>query len=136
MARSFGSMFSRMGAVLGAFSVAQRTIALIGIAVLAVGIVALTAWLTKPAYTPLFSGLSPEDASAIVEQLRTDNVSYQLTNGGSTVLVPEANVYEERLAAASAGLPSATSGGYSLLDEMGVTSSEFQQSVTYKRACR
>jgi flagellar M-ring protein FliF len=134
MARSFGSIFSRMGAVLSAFSMAQRTIALIGIAVLALGVVALTAWLTKPAYTPLFSGLSPEDASAIVEQLRTDNVSYQLTNGGSTVLVPEANVYEERLAAASAGLPSATSGGYSLLDEMGVTFSEFQQSVTYKRA--
>jgi flagellar M-ring protein FliF len=134
MARTFGSMFSRMRGVVAGFSMAQRTIALIGIAVLVLGVIGLTAWFTKPSYTPLFSGLSAEDASAIVEQLRTDNVSYQLTNGGSTVLVPEANVYEERLSAASAGLPSATSGGYSLLDEMGVTSSEFQQSVTYKRA--
>jgi flagellar M-ring protein FliF len=134
MARTFGSIFSRMRGGLAGFTMAQRTIGLIGIAVLVLGIVALTAWLTKPSYTPLFSGLSAEDASAIVEQLRTDNVSYQLTNGGSTVMVPEANVYEERLAAAASGLPSATSGGYSLLDEMGVTSSEFQQSVTYKRA--
>jgi flagellar M-ring protein FliF len=40
----------------------------------------------------------------------------------------------ERLAAASAGLPSSSTTGYSLLDNMGVTASEFQQNVTYKRA--
>ncbi|PEA52390.1 flagellar M-ring protein FliF, partial [Bacillus pseudomycoides] len=57
-----------------------------------------------------------------------------MTDGGSTVLVPETAVYEQRLAAAAAGLPSAESSGYSLFDKMGVTSSEFQQSVTYKRA--
>jgi flagellar M-ring protein FliF len=107
---------------------------LIGVAVLILGSIALATWATKPAYTPLFSGLSAEDASAIVDQLRTSGVPYELSNGGATVLVPEASVYEERLTAASAGLPSASTGGYSLLDEMGVTASEFQQSVTYKRA--
>jgi flagellar M-ring protein FliF len=45
------------------------------------------------------------------------------------------HVYQERLTAAAAGLPStAGTGGYTLLDTMGVTSSEFQQDVTYKRA--
>ncbi|MCU1421881.1 MAG: flagellar M-ring protein FliF, partial [Microbacteriaceae bacterium] len=51
-----------------------------------------------------------------------------------TILVPEGNVYAERLKAAAAGLPTSSNGGYALLDKMGVTSSEFQQDVTYKRA--
>lgn len=113
---------------------AQKTLVIIGIAVLVLGGVALAAWLSKPSYTPLFSALDPADANAIVTQLKTDNIPYQLVNGGSTILVPDANVYDERLKAASAGLPAATTAGYSLLDSMGVTSSEFQQNVTYKRA--
>ncbi|PYI66855.1 flagellar M-ring protein FliF [Arthrobacter livingstonensis] len=124
----------RASGTLKGFSVAQRTLAVIGIAVLVLGAVALGTWLTKPTYSPLFSGVAAADASAIVAQLKTDNVPYQLTNGGSTILVPDDKVYEERLKSASAGLPAATTAGYSLLDTMGVTSSEFQQNVTYKRA--
>ena len=126
--------FQRMRRVIAGFSLAQRTIAIIGIAVLALGIIALSSWLTRPTYTPLFSGLNATDANAVVEQLRSASVPYELADGGATVLVPEKDVYDQRLAAASAGLPSAGSAGYSLLDDMGVTTSEFQQSVTYKRA--
>ena len=127
-------MFGRLGNSIREFTIAQRTIALIGVAVLVLGSVALASWAAKPSYTPLFSGLAPADANTIVEQLRTDGVPYELTSGGSTILVPEESVYDQRLKAASAGLPTSDSGGYSLLDDMGVTSSEFQQSVTYKRA--
>lgn len=127
--------FDRMRATLAGFSIAQRTIAVILLAVIVLGVVALVSWLTKPTYTPLFSGVDPADASAIVEQLQADGVPYELTAGGNTILVPEEHVYQERLTAAAAGLPStAGAGGYSLLDTMGVTSSEFQQDVTYKRA--
>ncbi|WP_136045214.1 flagellar basal-body MS-ring/collar protein FliF [Microbacterium sp. K41] len=126
--------FQRIRRVIAGFSLAQRTIAIIGVAVLALGIITLSSWLTRPTYTPLFSGLSATDANAVVEQLRSASVPYELADGGATVLVPEKDVYDQRLAAASAGLPSANSAGYSLLDDMGVTTSEFQQSVTYKRA--
>ncbi len=125
---------ARLGATIGAFSIAQRVLAVLGVAVLVVGIVAVGSWLSRPAYTPLFSGLSGADASAVVEQLRGSDVAYQLADGGSTVLVPEEAVYEERIKAASAGLPASSTGGYALLDSMGVTTSAFQQSVTYKRA--
>jgi len=128
------SAFRRFAEGLRAFTVAQRTVAIIGVAVLVLGVAALSMWVTKPAYTPLFSGLSGVDANSIVEQLRADGVEYELSDGGATILVPEANVYDERLKAAAAGLPTSSTGGYSLLDKMGVTSSEFQQSVTYKRA--
>jgi flagellar M-ring protein FliF len=134
MARPMNAAFGRIGETVRSFSLAQKTITIIGVAVLALGIVMLTSWLTKPAYTPLFSGLSAADANTIVEQLKTDGVPYEIANGGGTVMVPEENVYDQRLKAAGAGLPASSTGGYSLLDDMGVTSSEFQQSVTYKRA--
>lgn len=128
------SALRRLANTLREFTLAQRTVAIIGVAVLTLGIVALAMWATKPSYTPLYSGLSATDASSIVDQLNTDGVKYELTNGGATILVPQDSVYDERLKAAAAGLPSSSTGGYSLLDKMGVTSSEFQQSVTYKRA--
>ena len=128
------SAFRRLVETVRGFSVAQRTIAIIGIAVLVLGVSAFATWALKPQYSPLFSGVNGSDANAIVEQLRSDNVPYQLADGGATILVPQEHVYDERLKAAAAGLPSSNTGGYSLLDKMGVTSSEFQQSVTYKRA--
>ncbi len=134
MPRQVTSAFNRLGNAIREFTIAQRTVAIIGVAVLVLGVAALTMWAAKPAYTPLFSGLSGDDANSIVEQLRADGVEYQLTDGGATILVPEASVYDERIKSASAGLPTSSTGGYSLLDTMGVTSSEFQQSVTYKRA--
>jgi flagellar M-ring protein FliF len=134
MPQAVTNVFQRIGRVIAGFSLAQRTIAIIGVAVLALGIVALSSWLSRPTYTPLFSGMSASDANAVVEQLRSSSVPYELADGGATVLVPEKDVYDQRLAAASAGLPGASSGGYSLLDKMGVTTSEFQQSVTFKRA--
>jgi len=125
---------AKLGQTVRGFSIAQRTIALIGVAVLALGTVALVTFASQPKLTPLFTGLSAEDASGIVEQLKADSIPYELTGSGGTILVPEENVYDSRLKAAAAGLPSAGTSGYSLLDEMGVTSSEFQQNITYKRA--
>ncbi len=128
------SAFRRIFGAIREFTIAQRTLALIGLAVLVLGIAGLTVWVSQPSYSPLFSGLAASDASSIVDQLKTDGVPYQLTDGGGTILVPEASVYNERLKAASAGLPTSSNGGYALLDKMGVTASEFQQNVTYKRA--
>ena len=66
--------FQRFGASLKSFTTGQRTLAVLGAALLVVGIVALSAWLTRPVLTPLFSGLQTTDANGIVEQLRKDNV--------------------------------------------------------------
>lgn len=134
MPKMLTTYYDRAKTVVSGFSLAQRTIAIIGVALLVMGAVALGAWLTRPQMSPLFTGLSAGDASAVVEQLKSAGVSYELAEGGATILVPDDQVYAQRLAAASAGLPGDTSEGYTLLDQMGVTASEFQQSVTYKRA--
>ncbi|MCU1421928.1 MAG: flagellar M-ring protein FliF, partial [Microbacteriaceae bacterium] len=66
------------------FTIAQRTVAIIGVAVLVLGIAALSIWVTRPSYSPLFSGLSGTDANSVVEQLKADGVDYQLSDGGAT----------------------------------------------------
>ncbi|WP_159599289.1 flagellar basal-body MS-ring/collar protein FliF [Agromyces humi] len=134
MPRQITSMFGRLKSTVGGFTTAQKALAVIGVAVVTLGIVAFATFATKPTLTPLFTGLAGEDASAIVEQLQADGVQYELADGGATIMVPQDVVYEQRLKAASEGLPASETGGYALLDKMGVTSSEFQQSVTYKRA--
>ncbi|PZF59628.1 flagellar M-ring protein FliF [Curtobacterium sp. MCSS17_008] len=134
MPAAMKNTWARLAGYVQGFSAAQRTIAVIGIAALVLGGIALASWLGKASYAPLFTGLAAADASSITDQLQTDGVPYQLTDGGATILVPQDKVYSERLKAASNNLPSSNEGGYSLLDEMGVTSSEFQQDVTYKRA--
>lgn len=129
------SVLGRLKAGIAHFTIAQRTLGMIGVAGLVLGAVALSSWLSKPVMSPLFADLSTADASAIVDQLKTDGVAYQLTSGGNTILVPDAQVYAERLKVAAAGLPASTDGaGYSLLDNLGATASDFQQTTTYRRA--
>ena len=127
--------WGRFTGTAGQLSLAQRTFALIGIAALVLGVVAFSSWASRPTLVPLFSGLSGTDASAVVDELTSAGVAYQLGDGGSTVLVPAAAVYEQRVRLAAAGLPADSDGtGYSLLDEMPMTASEFQQETTYRRA--
>lgn len=128
------SAFGRITTSVREFTVAQRTLALIGVAVLAVALIGLSAWLTRPQFSPLYTDLAPADASAIVDQLTAQGVAYELTNGGATVMVPSDSVYDMRLKIAASGMSPTSEGGYSLLDSMGMSSSEFQQDVTYKRA--
>lgn len=134
MPQQLTTAFGKLLAAIKQFSLAQRTLSLIGIAILLVGAIALGAWLTKPQMRALYTDLAPADASAIVELLSGEGVPYELTNGGGTIMVPVDQVYSQRLKVASSGITPVSQSGYSLLDNMGMTTSVFQQNVTYKRA--
>lgn len=88
---------------------------------------------SAPAMTPLYTDLESTDASALVDELTTRGVAYELTDAGHTVLVPQDQVYDLRIAMAGAGLPSSNQG-YALLDNQGITTSEFRQRIDYQRA--
>jgi flagellar M-ring protein FliF len=91
-------------------------------------------WITAPTQAPLFSNLASADASAIVDQLNAGGVAYTLADGGQTIMVDKDSVYDLRLQMSGKGLPAGQDTGYALLDEQGITTSEFQQQVTYQRA--
>ena len=124
----------RAQAAWGELPAAQRTLGVVVALALLVGAVAFVQWQRTPAMGPLFTGLSSADGGAVVEQLQAAGVAYELTDGGATVLVPSDQVYDLRLQMSAAGLPGDDTGGYSLLDEQGVTASQFQQEVAYQRA--
>ncbi len=120
--------------VMAGFSSGQK--AMVGVAVLAVvlGGYLFMSWAGQPSYVPLFSNLSSADAASITQKLATNKVPYELTEGGEQIMVPSADVYQQRLDMAADGLPSSGDQGYSLLDTAGVTTSEFQQQVEYQQA--
>lgn len=124
----------RARGLLAGFTNGQRGVIVVAVLALVLGAVGLSRWAAQPTWTPLFSGVSETDANAIVEQLRTQGVEYQLSAGGRTILVPQSVVDETRISIAAQGLPSSASDGYSLLDKQGMTATDFQQSTAYKRA--
>jgi flagellar M-ring protein FliF len=88
----------------------------------------------NPSMTVLFSNLAEEDAAQIVERLRASNIRYQLEAGGTTILVPEASVYDTRLMLTSEGLPNGGGVGFEVFDTQRFGESEFSEQVKYHRA--
>ena len=124
----------RARSVLAGFTIGQR--AMVGLAVIGVvvGGVELMHAESKPSYQPLFTNLQASDSGAVTAQLTTAKIPYQLANGGATVLVPAADVDQERVALAEQGLPNSGTVGFSNLEKSGITTSEFVQQVEYQQA--
>src|SRR3569833_1809482 len=116
------------------FTPGQKAVTSFAILALGSGGYFFANWTSTPSYAPLFSGLAPADASAIVDKLNAAGTKYELADGGATIMVPKDQVYDLRIQMSGAGLPAQGDAGYSLLDKQGVMTSEFMQQVTYRRA--
>ncbi|MCU1486487.1 MAG: fliF [Actinomycetia bacterium] len=124
----------RAGSTFDGFTRGQKTMLVIAIGAVLVGGFLFTKWSSAPSYTALYSNLSAKDASDVTTQLTSKGVAYKLADGGATVMVPRAEVYQLRLDLSSQGLPSTGQPGYALLDKQGITTSEFRQRVDFQRA--
>ncbi|KKB75983.1 flagellar M-ring protein FliF [Devosia soli] len=88
-----------------------------------------------PNMAPLYSGLSLEDSSAIISQLETSSIPYELRGDGDTILVPRDQITTVRMNLAGEGLPSKGQVGYEIFDQqstLGATS--FVQNINNVRA--
>ncbi len=88
-----------------------------------------------PNLAPLYSGLSLEDSSAIVTELQTLNIPYELRGEGATILVPRDQITTMRMTLAGEGLPTRGQVGYEIFDQqstLGATS--FVQNINNVRA--
>lgn len=103
-----------------------------------VGTVGLIATLfyygSQPNYGVLFADLKPADAQTIVEKLKVGNIPYTLTNGGTTVSVPQERIPELRLQMAGEGAISGGHVGFDLFDKTSFGATDFAQQVNYRRA--
>lgn len=117
----------------------SRKLSLIGsFAVVFAVLIGITYFASQPKFSLLYAGLAPTEASKIVDFLQTKKIQYQLTDGGTTVLIPATAVYETRLALASQGIPrtsdSAGGVGFELFDKPTFGVSDFMQRANYYRA--
>ena len=130
------ALLDKVRSLFSGFTGGQKAMTAIAVVAALVGAGLFVSWASKPTYAPLFSGLSSTDAAAVTAKLAEAKEPYQLADGGQTILVPQADVYQQRITLSGEGLPSGNGGGdgYSLLDKQSMTSSDFQQQVTYQRA--
>ncbi|MGY2082614.1 flagellar basal-body MS-ring/collar protein FliF [Blastococcus sp. SYSU DS0539] len=134
MESALAGTLERARSTMATISLGQKVVIGLLLAGLALGGVFFYSWITTPTQAPLFSNLAAADASAIVDELNAQGVAYELSDGGSTIMVAKDAVYDLRLSMSGKGLPAGQDTGYALLDEQGITTSEFQQQVTYQRA--
>jgi flagellar M-ring protein FliF len=113
-----------------------RVAAMAVIAVLMLGFFAfLIMRASTPPLAPLYSGLSFEDSAAIVSELQTQNVNYEIRGEGDTILVPRDQITQIRMSLAEDGLPTRGQVGYEIFDQqstLGATS--FVQNINNVRA--
>ena len=118
---------------LAAIPIAQKILAVAGIAATIAVVIAVMLWANQPVYHLLYSNLSAEDAGAITEKLREMKVLYEIKDGNA-ILVPGEKVYELRLLLAGQGIPSGGGVGFEIFDRTTIGMTDFVQKINYKRA--
>jgi flagellar M-ring protein FliF len=109
------------------------TIVIVAIAVVA-GVMGFSRWQRESGLKPLYTGLSPEDASAIVQKLHEGGFDYKITSNGTELLAPEDKVPELRLEMAGLGLPKTGRIGFEIFDKTNFGITDFAEHVNYRRA--
>ncbi|MEO1114558.1 MAG: flagellar basal-body MS-ring/collar protein FliF [Pseudomonadota bacterium] len=113
-----------------------RIAAMGAVAAILVGVFAfIILRVTAPQMTTLYNELTLEDSAAIVSQLESQGIQFQLTRQGATILVAKDQVARLRMQLAAEGLPTGGSIGYEIFDRsdtLGATS--FVQNINHLRA--
>src|SRR5687768_8647346 len=106
----------RAGTVWSGFTSGQKTMLALAAAGLILGGYMFTKWASEPQWAALYGNLTATDAASVTSELGSAGVAYKLSDGGATVMVPQADVYQLRLDMSAKGLPTQGSPGYALLD--------------------
>src|SRR6478736_7755786 len=118
---------------MAAMPLRSKVSALIGVAALAGVVYAMTAWNSHGDYKVLYANLADKDGGAVIAQLSQMNVPYRMSEGGSAILVPAAQVHDLRLKMATAGLPKGAVSGFELMDSARFGQTQFQERLTFQR---
>lgn len=115
---------------------AARLAAMLAVTLALVGFFAFVMMrMSQPTMTVLFAEMSSQDVSAVLKDLDTRGIKYQLRPDGQTVLVPQTDVARLRLDLAGKGLPAGGGVGYEIFDKGDAFSStSFVQNINHLRA--
>lgn len=112
-----------------------RRIGILFLTGLCVALVAGVAyWASQPDFRVLYTNLAPEDAGAITSKLQASGVTYRLTAGGQTILVPAEQIAQARVDLAAEGLPAKGGKGFELFDMSALSLTPLAERVNFVRA--
>ncbi len=97
-------------------------------------LVVLFSLLGTPNFSTLYTNLNAADANKVVQELKSKKIPYKLEAGGTTIKVPQKDVYSLRLNFAAKGIPNSGIVGYEIFDKSTIGMSEFMQKLNYRRA--
>ena len=110
----------------------------IGIGLVVIGsilsLILITFWAQRTEYSLLFGNLPESAANDVVQILQTENINYELKDGGTAIYVPKDKVYDLRLRFAGEGIVSDGTSGYEIFDRNTLGMTDFMQKLNLKRA--
>lgn len=122
--QNFGALGIKKLAILGGIGIATMAIILFG-----------AIYINKPVNTTLYVNLERDDISRMGTVLSESGIKYDVNAEGSSLLVPVDDVSRARRVLAEKGLPSGSSTGYELFDDLGSLGlTAFMQEITRVRA--
>jgi len=121
-------------AFLKGLSVRQKVT--LGASVLLVGGIlwALVYFLGGSDYKTLYSGMAPADAQSLGQKLAAQNIAYQLSSDGTSLMVRADQLDKARVETASQGPLASGRMGFELFDKPNWSGSDFSEKVNYQRA--
>lgn len=108
--QSFATLVQKLGA--------QRLAAMGAVTLTLIGFFAFVMLrLSQPRMAPLFTELGASESAAVIRELETRGIRYELKADGALILAPQENVARLRMDLAAKGLPGGSSLGYELFDK-------------------
>ncbi|QPH98076.1 flagellar basal-body MS-ring/collar protein FliF [Campylobacter concisus] len=133
----FKALLHQISQIYQKLSLKQKIVAGSSIVLVVAFLVFLTLYKSKSdsfaGYSVLFENISPSDSALIVDQLNKDGIKYKLANEG-TILVPISDVYKERIAVATLGIPKESKIGFEIFDKQEFGATDAEQRVKFQRA--
>ena len=133
----FKALLHQISQIYQKLSLKQKIVAGSSIVLVVAFLVFLTLYKSKSdsfaGYSVLFENISPSDSALIVDQLNKDGIKYKLVNEG-TILVPTSDVYKERIAVATLGIPKESKIGFEIFDKQEFGATDAEQRVKFQRA--
>ena len=127
--------FDKLNELWSGLSSGRKTslvVAVLGILAISVGILSWSGG--SSSMRPLVSGADTEDLNDVVEVLRSNQVEFEYSESGDTILVPEDKRAAMRMELAMKGLPKSGDVGFEIFDEGNFGISDFVQRTNHTRA--
>jgi flagellar M-ring protein FliF len=127
-------MKERAASLNAAYTKGQKALMVGAVVAVFAGVLVFTRLAGEGDYAALYTNLEPSDAAAVTERLSPTACPTGSRTPAPPSQVPRGQLYETRMRLSADGLPSGGSAGWSILDDQGITASEFNQRVGYQRA--